>query len=90
MKKPIIGIFAEVNAEKSTTIQNQYIKAITDAGAIPIVLPYTNEASLQDEFVGLCDGFLFSGGADIAPARYGEEKRDACEEPQHLLPRIFL
>ena len=80
--KPIIGIFAEVNAERSTTIQNQYIRAITAAGAIPIILPYTNEEPLQEEFISLCDGFLFSGGADIAPERYGEERRAACEEPQ--------
>lgn len=80
--KPIIGIFAEVNAERSTTIQNQYIGAITAAGAIPIILPYTNEEPLQEEFISLCDGFLFSGGADIAPERYGEERRAACEEPQ--------
>ncbi|MBQ4091243.1 MAG: gamma-glutamyl-gamma-aminobutyrate hydrolase family protein [Clostridia bacterium] len=80
--KPIIGIFAEVDSERSTTIQDQYVRAITAAGAIPIVLPYTNEEHLQEELVDLCNGFLFSGGADVDPGRYGEERTAACEEPQ--------
>ena len=36
------------------------------------MLPYTDDPARWDAYASLFDGFLFSGGVDIDPARYGE------------------
>ncbi len=88
--KPLIGITAEVDEEKRTRIKHAYITAIEDTGGIPLVLPYTeNEESLAN-LVSLCDGFVFSGGADIDPAYFGEEKKPTCGAIQEHRDRFEL
>lgn len=76
--KPIIGILAEVDEERATRIQNTYISAIENSGGIPLLLPYVESNDTIDEFIKLCDGFLFTGGADIEPCRYGEKTSPEC------------
>ena len=78
--QPVIGIFTEVNNEKYTRIHYQYAKAIEDCGGVPILFPYTEKEGTMDAFIGLCDGFLFTGGADVNPERYGEQKKETCGE----------
>ncbi len=78
----IIGIFGVVDDEITTKLQNTYTKAIERAGGAPVLLPYVENDESIDAFVGLCDGFLFTGGADIEPCRYGEEKKEACADIQ--------
>ena len=76
--KPIIGILAEVDDEFACKVQNSYISAIEKSGGIPILLPYVESNKTIKDFVQICDGFLFTGGADIAPQRYGENCKDTC------------
>ncbi|MBE6536682.1 MAG: gamma-glutamyl-gamma-aminobutyrate hydrolase family protein [Ruminococcaceae bacterium] len=76
--KIIIGILGIVDDEVITKLQNTYTKAIESSGGIPLLLPYVEKDESIDTFVKICDGFLFTGGADIEPSRYGEEKKDTC------------
>lgn len=76
--KPIIGILAEIDIEQNTKVQNTYIKVIEESGGIPILLPYVTASQTMEYFVNICDGFLFTGGADIDPKRYGEQPKDTC------------
>lgn len=71
--KPIIGLFATVDSEKTTIATNTYVKALAFFGGIPIILPYTNNSNVINNYVSLCDGFLFTGGNDVEPLRYGEQ-----------------
>jgi putative glutamine amidotransferase len=95
--KPIIALTAEIDENGATKINRQYIKAIECAGGIPFVLPYTEDSRTIAAYVETADGFLFTGGVDIAPERYGEEKLDVCGEIQYkrdafelsLLPRVL-
>jgi len=52
----------------------QYADAVLAAGGVPVLLP---PASVADEVaaavVARLDGLVVSGGADVDPARYGEE-----------------
>jgi putative glutamine amidotransferase len=52
----------------------QYADALVAAGGVPVLLP---PATASDEVaaavVARIDGLVVSGGADVAPARYGEE-----------------
>ena len=76
--RPIIGITPEIAEDGKISLNYAYTHAIEQAGGIPYVLPCTEDETLLDELVALCHGFCFSGGEDIEPARYGEEKLPQC------------
>ena len=81
---PVIGISAEVDNEKDIKLKSTYVHAIEESGGLPMVLPYTNDITIMEHFTELCDGFLFTGGDDIAPERYGELIKDTCGEIQYF------
>lgn len=82
--KPIIGILTDIDSDKNVSMPNSYVQVIERAGGLPIIIPYVNDKENVKKYVELCDGILFSGGADVCPAHYGEEARDVCgaTEPQ--------
>ena len=82
MSKPIIGIFAIVDNELNTRVPGTYTDAIEKAGGVPVLLPYVKNDESIDAFVSICDAFLFTGGVDIDPSRYGEEKSERCGDVQ--------
>lgn len=76
--KARIGVIASPFFEprfhlKQNTVGHDYVHSVEVAGGIPIIIPYLDEDTLLDEYVELCDGFLFCGGADINPILYNEE-----------------
>lgn len=79
--KPIIGITPEIAEDGKVSLNYAYTHAIEAAGGIPLVLPCTEDAALLNELTQLCHGFVFSGGEDIEPERYGEEKLPQCGAP---------
>lgn len=77
--KPIIGIMPLYDDERdSIWLLPGYQNLVEKNGGIPLILPLTtNKATLQP-FLTICDGFLFTGGQDIAPSLYREEKKKNC------------
>ena len=75
---PIIGIVTSAKDVDDLTSTTTYPKAIEAAGGIPIVLPCGDNLDTYDHFLDICDGFMFTGGCDIRPARYGEETLPEC------------
>lgn len=71
--RPIIGVLAEIDSELNTRVKNTYIHAIEKSGGIPILFPFVDEDKTIERLVDICDGFFFTGGADIDPKRYEEE-----------------
>ena len=52
-------------------LRENYVGVVVRAGGIPLILP--NEASLVEDYAGLIDGLIITGGAfDVSPALYGE------------------
>lgn len=47
---------------------NQYARAITEAGGLPVHLPLHVDPA---DYAGRLDGLLLSGGTDVEPGRYG-------------------
>lgn len=78
MQPPVIGILGAVDDEKTTQLQNTYTRAIESAGGTPLLLPYTDKDESINAFVRICDGFLFTGGVDVNPSHFGEEKKHTC------------
>lgn len=90
--KPLIGITVNYTRDDSvgtTTMMggpNQewnllaqdYVKAIENAGGIPVLIPVYNHLDTLDELINKLDGILFSGGSDINPLFYGEEVENVC------------
>ncbi|MEK6734845.1 MAG: gamma-glutamyl-gamma-aminobutyrate hydrolase family protein, partial [Pseudomonadota bacterium] len=80
MKKPIIGI--TVDWEDSPTYSKQhcwyalrsnYASSISEAGGVPILLPYDLEAI--DQYIEMIDALVVPGGDyDLDPSVYGEVK----------------
>lgn len=99
MGKPLIGIVPLADVKTGFAwMKPNYVSAIAKAGGVPLILPLTDCAELLDAYAEKCDGFLITGGYDIAPSMYGQEKLPACGEGTEgldrmeaaLLPRILV
>ena len=51
---------------------DNYVKAIMEAGGIPVLLPNSTDLSCVEEIAAGLDGFLLSGGGDVDPALFGQ------------------
>ena len=79
MEKPIIGIVPLFDKYKdSYWMLPGYMLSIEKCGGIPIMLPLTTNKGNIKELTKYCDGFLFSGGHDVNPNLYKEEKSNKC------------
>ena len=79
---PKIGLIANIEDDMRMNVHGAYGRSVERSGGVPLVLPYIESEEIIDEFIGLCDGFLFTGGADIEPCYYGEDKKDTCGETE--------
>ena len=75
--RPVIGIVPSRN-DRVATVKFEYLDAVWQAGGLPVPLSYTVDAAKITEYAEIFDGFLFSGGVDLEPARYGEETDPAA------------
>ena len=75
---PIIGLFANIDNEKTASVYGAYSRAIECAGGLPVLLPWVEDEKTIASFLSMCDGIFFTGGADLDPERYGEEKKELC------------
>ncbi len=84
--KPIIGINCDYEEEGkqpySFTYRN-YIDAILAAHGIPLLLPILKDKNDVKLTVERIDGLLLTGGNDVPPQRYGEERHEktVCVPP---------
>ncbi|HUY76623.1 MAG TPA: gamma-glutamyl-gamma-aminobutyrate hydrolase family protein [Ktedonobacterales bacterium] len=98
MSAPLIGIpcYATHHAKSQRPLyanNRAYAQAVVWAGGIPLFIPPQDDDALDDICATLCerlDGLLLSGGADIDPAFYGEERLPVCEETEPERDRLEL
>lgn len=74
--KPKIGIVICGLAEDRQYVTNTYIQSVRYSGGLPLVLPLIRSDCAIQEYIGLCDGFLFCGGNDITPLLFGQEPKN--------------
>lgn len=93
--KPLIGISCSMGQTIYSMTQDNppqlqhrmndtYVRAVTRAGGIPVILPNNTDLSCIPELADRLDGFLLSGGDDVDPARFGER---ATGKLGHVIPR---
>jgi len=81
--RPLIGISCSMGQAIYSLTQNNipqmqhrmndsYIKAVTMAGGIPVILPNNMDVSCVEELAQRLDGFILSGGDDVDPALFGQ------------------
>ncbi len=79
--RPIIGVNSSYmeDAHKWYKVPVNYINAIYNAGALPLIIPCNPSAEELDAYIEIIDGMLFTGGADYPASLYGEEADDKLE-----------
>lgn len=88
---PIIGICPLYDDEKqSVWMLPQYQTMLEKEGACPFILPYTEDQKVLEKLLKLCDGILLTGGHDIDPALYHEDKSSKCGEINHIRDHMDL
>jgi len=103
MSAPLIGIpcFATRHPKTQRPLyanNRAYAREVVRAGGVPLLIP-PQDVGVQDDaaldamcatLVERLDGLLLSGGADIDPSFYGEERLPACEETEPERDRLEL
>lgn len=80
--RPVIGIPCQADfragSERPIYGNNRtYVHAVESAGGLPILIPMLNDLHQLEDLLPRLDGILFSGGIDIQPSLYGEQKHPA-------------
>ena len=78
----LIGITLYRDDEnKKLMLNRDYPDALRRAGALPVLLPWETDPERLDAMLERLDGLLLSGGEDIDPTLYGEERLPLCGTP---------
>lgn len=81
MKKPLIGVTPLYDGDKNSFwMIPGYMQGLEAAGAVPVMLPLTADKDELLQLAETCDGFLFTGGQDVSPELYGENRKPECGE----------
>ena len=75
VKPPLIGVTTSVSSGQSPErayVNASYLRAVQDAGGVPVLLPPHLHADARRELLARLDGVLLTGGGDVDPTRFGE------------------
>ena len=75
--KPVIGLSCSYDKDENQHrifLNHSYLNAIRHFGGIPVVLPSEGSEDELTYLVSQCDGILLTGGMDVEPTLYQEEK----------------
>ncbi|MFI3263241.1 MAG: gamma-glutamyl-gamma-aminobutyrate hydrolase family protein [Rikenellaceae bacterium] len=79
MRKPIIGVIPLWDDEKNSIwMLPGYMDLIRESGGIPIIFPLKADKEDIIKLCDLCDGILLTGGHDVNPLIYSQEKSNRC------------
>ena len=85
--RPVIGITTYAQEASwgvwrlpAALIPLAYVEAVEQAGGRPVLVPPSEEG--VEETIDALDGIVFSGGADVDPARYGADAHPETDTPQ--------
>ena len=74
--KAVILLPPAIDEEKNFLYaKKQYCDVLIQAGALPFMMPVTDDTRLIDSYVSMCDGILIMGGVDVDGRLYGDVNR---------------
>ena len=87
--RPVIGLIPLYDDEKdSYWMLPGYSEVIEKCGALPLILPFTEDEGELTDAYSLCSGILFTGGHDVSPELYGAARSDACGQTCSVRDRM--
>ena len=87
--KPVIGLIPLFDDEKdSYWMLPGYMKVLEKYGAVPIMLPLTDDIEELEVAYSLCNGLILTGGQDVNPTLYGEKKKGTCGSPCEIRDKM--
>jgi gamma-glutamyl-gamma-aminobutyrate hydrolase PuuD len=96
MGRPIIGITSDLDAARwgdwireAAVSPVSYTRAVERAGGAPVIIPPVPPSSVS-AYIESFDGLLFTGGRDLDPAMYDQERLETSDEPDHRRDRFEL
>jgi putative glutamine amidotransferase len=84
--RPLIGLNSRYESNTRHPVRNQmrvfegYHRALLAAGALPVVIPTSDEGSVLADYLDRLDGFVFTGGLDVPAHAYGQAKHPRTQE----------
>jgi putative glutamine amidotransferase len=83
MPEPLIGITTYRHSHQQgyplNSISEVYVQAISHAGGVPVLIPLGLTGDQIDGMLRCLDGILFSGGGDLDPSLFGNERHPAVD-----------
>jgi gamma-glutamyl-gamma-aminobutyrate hydrolase PuuD len=96
MGRPIIGITSELDAARwgdwireAAVSPVSYTRAVERVGGAPVIVPPVPPSSVA-AYIESFDGLLFTGGRDLDPALYDQERLEESDEPDRRRDRFEL
>lgn len=59
-------------SQEFNQLSNAYVKAVENAGGIPVIIPLYNDIKTIIPLLEVLDGIVLSGGADVSSIMYGQ------------------
>lgn len=94
--RPIIGITSELDAARwgnwireAVVSPVSYTRAVERAGGTPVVIPPLPPDSVHS-LIAAVSGLVFTGGRDIDPALYSQQRLDETDLPERRRDRFEL
>jgi putative glutamine amidotransferase len=91
MSRKVVGMTCGTMEASGTSglrhvLNDAYVRAIKEAGGVPVVLPSlcTPSEETWRGYLDIIDGLLLTGGADIDPAYYGQAPHEKLGEVQPM------
>ena len=75
MSEPLIGVSTSITVgeyPERAYVNSAYLRAVEQAGGIPVLLPPQLSAAARETLWRLLDGLVLTGGGDIEPGRFHE------------------
>ena len=84
-QKPLVGISDNYGEEDWHNLKVEYVSALADAGALPVIVPFSLDADVLAATLSRLDALVLSGGGDLAPETFGGAFSPYAHKPN--LPR---
>ncbi|MDA1192625.1 MAG: gamma-glutamyl-gamma-aminobutyrate hydrolase family protein [Candidatus Poribacteria bacterium] len=100
MIRPVVGITCQFDPSPSNRsaetmdgthrLPDAYVRAVREAGGLPILLPTTHASEVRVEYLRTVDALIFSGGGDLDPYLFGEDPIPALGDVDPLRDEFEL